>query len=144
MNTTIRTAVFGFIAAAISVLVSHQVMVLALHLAGLIPNAPYSFRPNAWGVPILLNSIFWGGLWGVAFAFFAGKLPGDTWLKGLLAGWIGPLLLGNWIILPLIRGQAMFAGFVPMRMLIGALIGGAFGIGWIYIHNAMTRRRAAA
>lgn len=144
MNTTIRTAVFGFIAAAISVLVAHQLMVLALHLAGLIPNAPYSFRPNAWGVPILLNSIFWGGLWGVAFAFFAGKLPGDTWLKGLLAGWIGPLLLGNWIILPLIRGQAMFGGFVPMRMLIGALIAAAFGIGWAYIYKAMNARAALA
>jgi hypothetical protein len=144
MSATTRTALFGFIAAVISVLVAHQVMVLALHLAGLIPAAPYSFRPNAWGVPILLNGMFWGGLWGVAFAFLAGRLPGDTWLKGLLAGWIGPLLLGNWIILPLIRGQALFAGFVPMRMLIGALIGGAFGIGWAYIYKAINARAALA
>lgn len=142
MSSTMKTAIFGFVAAAIAVLVAHQVMVLVLHLAGLIPNAPYSFRPNAWGVPVIINSLFWGGLWGVAFAFFAHRLPGDTWLKGLLAGLIGPLLIGNWIVLPLIRGQTMFAGFVPMRMLIGALIAGAFGIGWAYIYKAMRARAA--
>ena len=144
MNATVKTAVLGFVAAALAVVAAHQVMALVLYLAGMVPNPPYSFRPNAWGVPIILNSLFWGGLWGIAFAFFAHKLPGNPWLKGLLLGWIGPLLIGNWLVLPLIRGQAMFGGFVPMRMLIGALILGAFGLGWIYIYQAMTNRRATA
>jgi hypothetical protein len=144
MSSNVKMAVFGFVAAVIAVLVAHQVMVLALYLSGLLPNPPYSFRPNPWGVPLILNGMFWGGLWGIAFAFLVHKLPGDTWLRGLLLGWIGPLLIGNWLVLPLIRGQALFAGFVPMRLLIGALIAGAFGLGWIYVYNAMVSRRAAA
>lgn len=145
MNPTLRTAMLGFVAAAISVLVAHQVMVLALHLIGWIPNAPYSMRPNAWGVPVILNSMFWGGLWGIAFAFVAPKLPiPATWLKGIVLGLIGPLLIGDWIVLAAIRGQAFFAGFAPQRMLIGALIAGAFGLGWIYIYQAMAAARARA
>ena len=144
MSPSMKMVVFGFIAAVIAVLVTLQVMVLVLYLAGLVPNPPYSFRANPWGVPIILNSMFWGGLWGIAFAFFVHKLPGDTWLKGLLLGWIGPLVIGNWLVLPLIRGQALFAGFVPMRMLVGALILGAFGLGWIYIYQALMSRRATA
>ena len=144
MNPAVRTAVLGFVAAVLAVLAAHQVMVLALHLIGWVPNPPYSMRPNPWGVPLILNGMFWGGVWGVAFAFLAGKLPGDTWLKGLILGLAGPLLIGNWLLLPVIRGQAMFAGFVPMRMLVGALILGAFGIGWAYIYKAMAGRVAAA
>ena len=145
MNPTIRNAALGFVAAAISVLVAHQVMVLALHLIGWVPNAPYSFRPNPWGVPIIVNSLFWGGLWGIAFAFVAPKLPIQaTWLKGIALGLIGPLLIGGWIVLAAIRGQPYFAGFAPQRMLIGALILGAFGLGWIYIYQAIVRATARA
>ena len=143
MTPTIRMAVLGFVAAAISVLVAHQVMVLALYLIGWVPNAPYSFRPNAWGVPVILNSMFWGGLWGVAFAFAAPKIPiPATWLKGIVLGVVGPVVIGNWIVMATIRGQPLFAGFAPQRMLIGVLIGGAFGLGWIYIYQAITRARA--
>lgn len=144
MSPSLRQAVIGFVAAVIAVLVAHQVMVLVLHLIGWIPNAPYSFRANAWGVPVLINGMFWGGLWGVAFAFVAGKLPIEaTWLKGVVLGLAGPLLIGNWIVLPLIRGQAMFAGFAGQRMLIGALIGAAFGAGWALIYPQLEKRFAA-
>ncbi len=143
MTPTLRMAAFGFVAAAIAVLVAHQVMALALYLIGWVPNAPYSFRPNAFGVPTILNSMFWGGLWGIAFAFVAPKIPiSATWLKGIVLGLIGPLLIGGWIVMATIRGQALFAGFVPQRMLIGALILGAFGLGWIYIYQAIARARA--
>ena len=144
MSPTAKTVVLGFVAAVLAVLVAHQVMVLVLHLIGWVPNAPYSLRPNPWGVPLLLNGMFWGGVWGILFALVVAKLPGDTWLKGLILGLAGPLLIGNWLLLPVIRGQAMFGGFVPMRMLIGALILGAFGIGWAYIYKAMAGRAAAA
>ena len=143
MTPTIRMAVLGFVAAVIAVLVAHQVMVLALYLIGWVPNAPYSFRANAWGVPQIINGMFWGGLWGIAFAFAAPKIPiAATWLKGIVLGLIGPLLIGGWIVMAAIRGQPLFAGFVPMRMLVGALILGAFGLGWIYIYQAIARTRA--
>lgn len=143
MTPTIRLAALGFVAAVIAVLVAHQLMVLALYLIGWVPNAPYSFRPNAWGVPQIINGMFWGGLWGIAFAFAAPKIPiAATWLKGIVLGLLGPLLIGGWIVMAAIRGQPFFAGFVPMRMLIGALILGAFGLGWIYIYQAIARTRA--
>ena len=58
--------VLGFIAGALATLVFHQGMVLILNTAGIIPVQPYSMRPiPPFGVPALLNSMFWGGLWGI-------------------------------------------------------------------------------
>ncbi|MBM3522321.1 MAG: hypothetical protein FJX57_05135 [Alphaproteobacteria bacterium] len=144
MSPNLRRAVLGFVAAVLAVLVAHQVMVLILYMIGWVANPPYSFRANAWGVPVLLNGMFWGGLWGVAFAFAADKIPvSPAALKGAVLGLAGPLLIGNWIVLPLIRGQAMFAGFAAQRMLIGALIAAAFGAGWALIHPEIEKRFAA-
>ena len=70
------------------------------------------------GVPYLVNLIFWGGLWGILFAYIHPLLPGRMmWLKGLIYGPI-IVVLGGWIAVPLIKGQMfgipnqpLFAGF---------------------------------
>ncbi len=138
------TAAAGFIAGAVAVVVAHQVMVLVLYLLGFIPNAPYSFRANPWGVPLLINAMFWGGLWGILYAFVAPRFPAgwSTLVKGAVFGFAIHVFLGNWIIVALIRGQAMFSGFTPQRMLIGALIGTAFGIGVAFVHAIVAPRLA--
>ena len=42
--------------------------------------------------------MFWGGLWGVVFALIADQVPGRAiWLKGLIFGLLGPLLV-NWFV----------------------------------------------
>jgi len=138
----LRTIVLGFLAGAIAVVIAHQVMVLILYLLGQVPNFPWSFRPTPFGVPAILNQMFWGGVWGIAFAFvlpYLAALP--TWGQGLVLGVGGNVVLGNWLLLPLVFGRGqVFAGWVPPRMLIGALIGGAFGVGYAYVHQLLSSR----
>lgn len=137
-----RSLAAGFIAGAIAVVIFHQGMFLILNLLGMLPAKPWSFAPiPPWGVPALMNQMFWGGLWGALFSVVWSHLPGkDFWLKGIVFGWLGPLLLGGWILLPLIKGGVYFAGLVPMRMLVGALIQTAFGAGLGLIYEQLRTR----
>jgi hypothetical protein len=139
---TPKSLLAGFIAAAISVVIFHQGMFLILNALGLLPARPWNLAPTGpLGVPTLLNQMFWGGLWGMLFSIVWPHLPGrDFWLKGMVFGWLGPMLLGNWILIPLIKGGPFFAGLVPMRMLVGALIAGAFGLGLGLIYEQLRRR----
>lgn len=127
-----RSFLLGFIAAAIAVVTFHQGMILILKLANILPAAvPWGFRPIApYGVPALVNQMFWGGLWGVAFAALFRMIPGNAaWIKGMVWGFLGPALLGNWVLVPLFKGGPLFAGFDLQRMMITVLIGVAFGLG---------------
>ena len=73
-----------------------------------------------WGVPRLVNNIFWGGLWGALFALIYEWIPGGmSWLKGLIFGLL-IVVVSNWILLPLIKGQVfgqanqvLFGGWDP-------------------------------
>ncbi len=86
-------------------------------------------------VPRLVNLSFWGGLWGVLFAFLyerMGGMPG--WLKGLIFGMIGPMLIGSWLFFPYYRGTPILSDFLKdydiMRLRTGFLLNGvAFGLG---------------
>ncbi|HRD76725.1 MAG TPA: hypothetical protein PK264_12430 [Hyphomicrobiaceae bacterium] len=147
-NTSIGNLAAGFIAAALSVLLIHQGMQWVLTQTGLVKLEPWSFKPvGPFSVPTLVNSIFWGGLWGLLFALVWDKVPGSAmWIKGLIYGFV-ILLISNWTLLPLIKGkifgqanQALFAGFVPARMLAGLLILGAFGAGTGAIYSLLRSR----
>lgn len=140
----------GFIAAAISVLIVHQGIIFLLTAAGYIPGTPWSMTHTIppYGVPYLVNNVFWGGLWGILFALIHQWLPGGMmWLKGLIYGLL-IVVVSNWILLPLIKGQifgvtrppqVLFAGFDPMRMLIVAIIVGGFGLGLGIIYGLIAR-----
>jgi hypothetical protein len=144
MNINARTAVLGFVAGAISVLVFHQGMVLILHLMKQVPNFPWNtatFRGGPFPIPVIVNQMFWGGLWGVGFAAFAGLIPvAHNVLRGVVYGLLGPALLGNGILVPLFKGGAFLWGFQPPRILISALIASAFGAGMAVIYRFLTNR----
>ena len=58
-----RDLVFGFIAGALAVVAFHQVMVFVLSNVGMIQSQVYSMRGvPPYGVPTILNQMFWGGL----------------------------------------------------------------------------------
>lgn len=141
MGLTPQRILTGFLAGALSVLVFHQGMILLLGTLNVIPASPWSFRPiPPLGVPALLNSMFWGGLWGIGFVAVVDRmLRGDYRLRGVLYGLIGPFLLGNGLLVPLIRGGPLLWGGQPMRMLIGALIASAFGLGLALFVPFVTR-----
>lgn len=138
MQGTVERIVLGFIAGAISVIVAHEGAIYVLHAAGYIPTNGWSMTPAIppWGVPRLVNNVFWGGLWGVLFGLLYERVPGGmAWLKGLIFG-LCIVLVSNWILLPLIKGQffgqpnqVLFGGWNPQRMLIVLAILGTFGLG---------------
>jgi hypothetical protein len=130
-----RTLALGFVAGAVAVAIFHQLMVLVLIKAGISQGTFYNMAPvPPFGIPWVVNQMFWGGVWGVVFALIVDRLP--AWpvvVVGFLFGVIGPVLFG-WTVMALIRHQPMFAGFVPMRMLPSILINGCYGIGLALIY----------
>jgi hypothetical protein len=143
--------VLGFIAAAIAVLTFHEGVIYLLGMAGYIPNRAWSMTPQIppWGVPRLLNNVFWGGLWGVLFALVYRWVPGGVaWVKGLIFG-LFIVVVSNWTLLPLIKGgvfgqpgQVMFGGWDPQRMMISIAIVGGFGLGLGIIYGLIRPRSA--
>jgi hypothetical protein len=118
----------GFVAAAISVLAIHQVIVGLANKLGLWPGQPYSTAPiGPLGVPTIVNSIFWGGLWGVVYALFNQHLPdGPLWLRGMMFGWL-MVVFSNCLLVPFLKGQPLFFGFDPKKLMSVTLILSGFG-----------------
>jgi hypothetical protein len=153
MQGSIGRIVMGFIAAAISVVVVHEGIIYLLNAGGYIPTHGWSMTPAIppWGVPRLVNNIFWGGLWGALFGLIYAWIPGGmAWLKGLIFGLL-IVVVSNWILLPLIKGQVfgqasqvLFGGWNPTRMLIVAVIVGGFGLGLGIIYGLIGPRDRTA
>lgn len=143
MNLNGKTLLYGFIAGALSVLVFHQGMVLILYLLKQTPNFPWNIggRVPPLGIPILVNQMFWGGLWGVGFAALGHLIPiRNAPARGAVYGLLGPFLLGGGLLVPLAKGGPMFWMWPAPRWIVGGLIGAAFGLGLGLILNAMGRR----
>ncbi|MBX9589577.1 MAG: hypothetical protein K2X43_09745 [Hyphomonadaceae bacterium] len=151
MQSTITRCVLGFMAAAIAVAAVHEGIIYGLTRAGWFQGAAWSLQPiPPWGVPRLINNIFWGGLWGVLFALIYDWLPGGTaWLKGLIYGLL-IVVVSNWILLPLVKGQifgqpnqVLFGGWDPWRMLVVAIIVGGFGLALGIIYGLIRPTKTA-
>ena len=155
MQGTLGRIVLGFIAAAISVLIVHQGIVYVLGMYGMTRGVPWNMAPIKYGpvpwLPLLANTVFWGGLWGIVFALIYNWLPGGwSWLKGLIFGLL-IVLISNWTMLPLIRQyafnyppQPLFSGFNPQTMLVVVLIVGGFGLGLGIIYGLIGPRDRTA
>ena len=136
-NAANRT-IAGFIAGFLAVFIFHQGMYLLLKQAGVpLAGTPWNFAPfaGAFGMPAVINQCFWGGLWGILFAFLIDSIPtGPDWLRGFVFGCVFPMLLGSWLVVPLIKGAPILSGLLTdgniMRLRPGFFLNGvAFGIG---------------
>ena len=121
--------VIGFLAGAISVFVFHQGFILIAWRLGVLPNAPYSLEPTApLGVPRVISSAFWGGLWGIALALLLDRLRRTDWLwVGILFGGILLPLVGILVVTPLKGGELAWPG--STMLLRGFIINGVWGLG---------------
>ena len=120
----------GFIAAFLSVLTVQSAAVAALHAAGAPAPPPWSTAPvPPLGVPQILSSAFWGGLWGAAYALLEPRLTARLgWWAGGLAFVALPLLAFWFVALPL-KGLPVGGGFAPAGVLVGIVLHAVFGLG---------------
>jgi hypothetical protein len=125
-----KRAVMGFVAGFIAILIFYQAMIGILYVLGVIGAPPYRLTPvPPFGIPSVINSAFWGGVWGIVFALVERRFPrgGGYWLAALLFGALGPPLVAWYVVAPL---KGLPAGPPPSaRMLIAPLINGVFGVG---------------
>jgi hypothetical protein len=118
----------GFIAAAISVLTFHQGMVEALHAAGLAPFSAYSANPMPpFGVPLIADLCFWGGLYGLVFGLLLPRFTWPLWVCGLILGIIAALV-GMFVVAP-IKGNPIANGWNAWPIARSLLINGFWGLG---------------
>jgi hypothetical protein len=151
MSGILGRAVLGVLAAALSVLFAHESVVYVLNALGRVSRRAWTMTPAIppFGVPYLLNLVFWGGLWGILFAFIHPLLPGRMmWLKGLIFGAM-VVVFGGWILVPLIKGQLLglpnqelFSAFDVQRMLNSTLIVCGYGLGLGIFYGLIARERA--
>jgi len=122
--------VIGFVAGAIGVLVFHQGVILVMYLLGLLPSGPYSMRATTpFGVPQVLSSAFWGGLWGIALVWLMSTVrAADRLWVALVFGGVLPTLVGILVVTPL-KGGDPVARLQFAMLLRGFIINGAWGLG---------------
>lgn len=146
--TAREKTIAGFVGGLIGVLVFHQLMYLALQQSGItLPGRPWNMSPSpaAYGLPVVVNQAFWGGVWGVVFALLYSRLPPrNAILKGIVFGMVFPMLLGSWLLVALVKGQPVLSGlFVDgnvMRLRAGFLLNGiAFGAGLGLVYPLVLR-----
>lgn len=138
----------GFAAGALAVLIFHQSMYFVLSQFNLVQNLPWRMNPiPPFGVPSLINQMFWGGLWGVLYAVAVARwIPGALWIGGLVFGLVFPMTLGSWLIVPLIKSQPLLSGYFihhdPLRLLSGFLLNGiAYGLGLGIIYSTLGSKK---
>jgi hypothetical protein len=150
MTNPIAKIAAGFIAGALATVIFHQGMYALMQMGGLpLQGKPWNMAPDAaaFGMPRLLNQMFWSGLWGILFAYLYHLLPSRMgWLKGLIFGVVFPMLLGSWVIVAAIKGAPLFSGafakggFNVMALRNGFLLNGvAFGLGLGIIYPLLAR-----
>ena len=138
MSGWMRTVIVGFVAGALSVLVFHQLGFWLSNELGYTRAALYNMRGvPPWGVPTIVSSAFWGGLWGIVAAFLVPRLPGA--LGGVL-GWIlfaaVIVAIVNWtVVLPIKSGRFNMPG-LPIIVVL-PLVYGLWGFGMWLIAGAM-------
>jgi hypothetical protein len=134
MSNWQRTALVGFVAGALSVLIFHQFGFWVATELGFARARLYNMNPvPPFGVPTIVSAAFWGGLWGIAAAFLVPRLPGT--LGGVL-GWVlfaGIIVtLVNWFIVQPIKGQPMGNGFRLPGVVVVPLVYAFWGLGmWV-------------
>jgi hypothetical protein len=121
----------AFIAGSLAVLVFHQTLLAVLASNGFVSAAAYSTTATApFGVPQVLSTAFWGGLWGVAFLWAQSRFPRGAgyWVAALVFGALLPSLVA-WFVVAALKGAPLLAGGDVHRIVTALLINGAWGVG---------------
>ena len=120
----------GFAAGFTATLVFHQLMLALLWGSGIAPAAPFGMAPTRpFHVPAVISLSFWGGIWGIIFAFLEKFFPRHGyWVVAILFGAVLPSFFALFMVFPL-KGLPMAGGWKPLLFLIAFLVNGAWGWG---------------
>ena len=133
----------GFTAGFLSVWIFSSGMIAILYAAGAaVPFAPWSMVPAPpFGVPQTLSSAFWGGLWGVVYAFLESRLTARLgwWSGGLVFGAVLPLFVFWFVVLPL-KGLPIGGGFDLAMVPVHVVLHVVFGLGTSILFRLGVRR----
>jgi hypothetical protein len=137
----LRRASFGFGAGFVTVLTFFQIGLLLLYWFGAMSDPPPDMTPTApFGVPTLFSGAFFGGLWGILFAFLEPRFPrgGGYWIAALLFGAV-VLDLGLWFVVAPLKGFSLGFGFEPRDVAVAAFLQSMWGIGMGIIYRLLGR-----
>ncbi|MGH7477234.1 MAG: hypothetical protein ACRELD_13255 [Longimicrobiales bacterium] len=132
----------GFVCGFIAVLVFHQGMLAVLNAVGMTEARPFpTTATEPFGVPQIWSAAFWGGVWGVVFAWVERYFPRGAgyWLAALAFGAFALTLVAMLVVRPL-KGQPLAAGGATALM-VGLLLNGAWGVGTALLLRAAARAR---
>jgi hypothetical protein len=127
----------GFVAGFIAVLVFHQVALALLTQSGFVQAATYSAKATwPFGVPQVLSTAFWGGVWGVALAWAQRRFPRGA-AYGLAAFLFGALLpsLVAWFVVAPLKGLPFAAGGDVHRLVAALVANGVWGLGTVWLYK---------
>ena len=126
-RATTRNVIIAFIAGFLAVLVFHQVMSSLINGRMQWNMGPASAAAfGAFGLPQVVNQAFWGGVWGIVFAWMAPKFPkGPLWWVASIAFGAILLPLVSWYVVPALKGLPLG----PRNAMNSMLINGAWGLG---------------
>ncbi len=144
-GTSLSRVVPGFIAGFLATLIFHQLALGLLWAAGIAPMPPFVMaHTQPMGIPAVLSLAFWGGIWGIVFAFADASFPRGPayWVTAFLFGAVLPSLCALVIVLPL-KGRPLGGGWYPPFLVTVFLVNGFWGIGTgIFLRVFRVRMRA--
>jgi hypothetical protein len=126
-----RRALIGFGAGFVAVLTFFQLGLLILYWVGVASDPPPDMTPTKpFGVPTLFSGAFFGGLWGILFAFIEPHFPRGVgyWVASLLFGAV-ILDLGLWFVVAPLKGFSPGFGFEPPDVAVAVFLQSVWGIG---------------
>ncbi len=122
---------FGFVAGFFATLIFHQLMLTLLWAIGFASVRPFPMAATQpLGVPAVISLAFWGGVWGIVFAWVDRAFPPRRgyWVTAFLFGAILPSLVALLLVLPM-KGRPMGGGWHPAVFITAFLVNGAWGVG---------------
>lgn len=123
--------VIPFVAGFLAVLVFHQGVWALFSASGKTPAPAWSMAPTPpLGIPQVISSAIWGGLWGIALVALAPVFVPSLgyWAGYTIVGGLVTSLVALMIVFPL-KGRKFAAGWNPAVWIFVLLVNAAWGLG---------------